>query len=148
MPVAKKNQLPDLIDNRAPFYITTNDVPYFGVDDENVRWRIRVFNTKSIKDDKLIKNVDQWYDIHAMGCTVWTANELNENVDIVDKEERWYEKAPQVKTLLQMKNGNYQRREELLKLTWRRLKLSLLLKLILVQHRAWVLERRQTCQWK
>ena len=61
MPVAKKNQQPDLIDNRVPFYITTNDVPYFGVDDENVRPRIRVYNTKSIKYDKLIKNVDQCF---------------------------------------------------------------------------------------
>ena len=59
MPVAKKNQQPDLIDNRAPFYITANDVSYFGEDDENVGRRIRVFNTKSIKDGKLIKNVDQ-----------------------------------------------------------------------------------------
>ena len=42
MPVAKKNQQTDLIDNRAPFYITTDDVPYFGEDDENVRRRIRV----------------------------------------------------------------------------------------------------------
>ena len=59
MPVAKKIRQPDLIDNRAPFYITTNDVPHFGEDDENVRRRFRVLNTKSIKDDKLIKNVDQ-----------------------------------------------------------------------------------------
>ena len=61
MPVAKKNQQPDLIDNRAPFFIATNDVPYFGEDDENVRRRIRVCDTKSMKDDKLIKNVDQWF---------------------------------------------------------------------------------------
>ena len=100
MPVAKKNQQPDLIDNRAPFYITTNDVPYFGEDDENVRRRIRVFNTKSIKDDKLIKNVDQWCDVHAMDCIVWTANELNENIEIVDKDERWYENAPPVENIV------------------------------------------------
>ena len=81
MHLAKKNQQPDLIDNRAPFYITTNDVPYFGEDDENECRRIRVFNTKSIKDDKLIKNVDQWCDVHAMDCIVWTANELNDNID-------------------------------------------------------------------
>ena len=96
MPVAKKNQQPGLIDSRAPFYITTNDVPYFGEDDENVRRRIRVFNTKSIKDDKSIKNVDQWCDVHAMDCIVWTANELDENIDIVDKDERWCENAPPV----------------------------------------------------
>ena len=100
MPVAKKNRQPDLIDNRAPLYITTTDVPYFGEDDENMRRRIRVFNTKSIKDDKLIKNVDQWCDVHAMGCIVWTANELNENVDIVDKDERWYENAPPVENIV------------------------------------------------
>ena len=88
IPVAKKNQQPDLIDNRAPFYITTNDVPYFREDDENLRRIIRVFNTKSIKDDKLIKNVDQWCDVHAMDCIVWAANELNENIEIVDKDER------------------------------------------------------------
>ena len=96
MSVAKKNQQPDLIDNRPPFYITTNDVPYSGEDDENVHRRIRVFNTKSIKDDKLIKNVDQWCDVHAMYCIVWTANELNENIGIVDNDERWYENAPPV----------------------------------------------------
>ena len=101
MPVAKKNQQPDLTDNRAPFYITTNDVTYFGEDDENVHRRIRVFfNRKSIKDDKLIKNVDQWCDVHAIDCIVWTANELNENIEIVDKNERLYENAPPVENIV------------------------------------------------
>ena len=98
--MAKQNQRPDLIDNRALFYITTNDVPYFGEDDENVRRRIRFFKTKSIKDDKLIKNMHQWCDVHAMDCIVWTANELNENIDIVDKDERWYENAPPVENIV------------------------------------------------
>ena len=35
-----------------------------------------------------------------MDCTVWTANELDENIEIVDKDERWYENAPPVKNIV------------------------------------------------
>ena len=44
--------------------------------------------------------MDQWCDVHAMDCIVWTANELNENIEIADKDERWYENAPPVENIV------------------------------------------------
>ena len=39
---AVKHGKPKILDNRCPFYITTNEIPYFGNDEENVQRRIRV----------------------------------------------------------------------------------------------------------
>ena len=44
---AVKHGKPKILDNRCPLYITTNEVPYFGNDEENVQRRIRVFKTNS-----------------------------------------------------------------------------------------------------
>ena len=43
-----KNGAPVAVNNRAPFYIATNDVPYFGEDDQNVQRRRKAFNTQSV----------------------------------------------------------------------------------------------------
>ena len=44
--------------------------------------------------------MDQWCDVHAMDCIVWTANELNENIDMVNKDDRWYDNAPPVENIV------------------------------------------------
>eukprot|EP00112_Aurelia_sp_Birch-Aquarium-sp1_P010315 Seg2209.2 transcript_id=Seg2209.2/GoldUCD/mRNA.D3Y31 product="hypothetical protein" protein_id=Seg2209.2/GoldUCD/D3Y31 len=51
-------------DSKSPFYITTNEVPYFGVDDENVKRRVKIFETKSLPKCKT--NVDRWTRENAM----------------------------------------------------------------------------------
>ena len=60
--------------NKSPFYITTNDVPKFGNEDENVKRRIIVFETKSLPETR--PRIDKCLCKNAMDCIVWTAEEI------------------------------------------------------------------------
>ena len=91
---AVKHGKPKILDNRCPFCITTNKVPYFGNDEENVQRRIRVFKTKSL--ESCLTNVDRWIRDNPMDCIVWIAQETEENIELVDVDERWYERNPPV----------------------------------------------------
>ena len=88
---AVKHQQPKCVWNNSPFYITTNHVPDFGEESENVERRITVFETKSLATTT--PGVDNWIFQNAMDCLVWVANEINENIHHVPREERWYEDA-------------------------------------------------------
>ena len=74
---AIKHGKPRSIENRIPFYITTNELSYFGNDDVNVKRRVRVFTTKSL--DSCETNVDRWIKDNPVDCIVWCAEEI-ENV--------------------------------------------------------------------
>ena len=91
---AVKHGKPKILDNRCPFYITTNKVPHFGNDEENVQRRIRVFKTKSA--ESCLTNVDRWIMDNPMDCIVWITQEIEENIELVDVDERWYEGNPHV----------------------------------------------------
>ena len=45
MVTSVKHGVPRQVNNNSPFYITTNHVPDFGNEDENVKRRIAIFNT-------------------------------------------------------------------------------------------------------
>ena len=66
-----KHQTGKCIINNSPFYITTNDVPNFGNEDENVKRRIITFETKSLPETRL--GIDQWLRKNAIDCIVWIA---------------------------------------------------------------------------
>ena len=34
---------------------------------------------------------DRWIFDHAMDCIAWMANVIDENVQLIEQEERWYE---------------------------------------------------------
>ena len=87
---AIKHGKPRSMENRIPFYITTNELPYFGNDDVNVKRRVRVFTTKSL--DSCKTNVDRWIKDNPMDCIVWCAQEIENLLNLVDPDERWYEK--------------------------------------------------------
>ena len=53
-----KHALPKCVNNNCPFYISTNNVPDFGEEDDNVKRRIRVFNTSSLPNT--IPGIDSW----------------------------------------------------------------------------------------
>ena len=91
---AVKHEKPKILDNRCSFYITTNEVPYFGNDEENVQRRIRVFKTKSL--ESCLTNVDRWIRDNPMDCIVWIVQEIEDNIELVDVNERWYEGNPPV----------------------------------------------------
>ena len=71
---AVKHGKPKMLDNRCPFHIATNEVPYFGNDMENVQRRIRAFRTKSL--ESCLTNVDRWIRDNPMDSIVWIAQEI------------------------------------------------------------------------
>ena len=91
MVTAVKHGLPRTVMNNSPFYITTNEVPNFGEDDENVKRRIVVFNTTSLPTTT--PGADRWMFTNAMHCIAWLANEINTFRRHVDPEELWYEET-------------------------------------------------------
>ena len=89
MVTAVKHGLPRTVMNNSPFYITVNEVPEFGDDDENVKRPIAVFKTKSLP--QYTSSADRWVFDHAMDCISWLANEITEHRDHIDNEDLWYE---------------------------------------------------------
>ena len=75
--------------NNSPFYITTNEVPDFGDDDDNVKRRIAIFETTTLPTT--IKGADKWIYDNAMDCLVWLANEVSSLRTHIDADELWYE---------------------------------------------------------
>ena len=84
-----KHQSPKTLVNKAPFYITTNDLPKFGSEDENVKRRVEVFETKAMSST--LSNVNDWLRRNCMDCIVWLANEINRLLQYLDEEDRWFE---------------------------------------------------------
>ena len=85
-----KHQTGKCIINSSPFYITTNHVPNFGNEDENVKRRIIAFETKSLSETR--PGIDKWLCKNAMDCNVWTAEEIEHHRSLIDSDELWYEK--------------------------------------------------------
>ena len=88
---ARCSGVPSTIMNNSPFYITTNEVPDFGDDDDNVKQRIAIFETTTLPTT--IKGADKWRHIYdnAMDCYVWLANEVSSLRTHIDADELWYE---------------------------------------------------------
>ena len=89
MVTSVKHGLPRCLMNHSPFYITTNTLPDFGDENDNVRRRIQVFETSSLPN--VISGIDSWIYDHAMDCVAWAAQEIENHHDLVSKEELWYE---------------------------------------------------------
>ena len=76
--------------NNSAFYITTNNVPNFGKDeDANVKRRLKIFETKSMQNPS--SKIQPWYRKNSMHCIAWTANEITRRRQLIDKGELWYE---------------------------------------------------------
>ena len=89
MVMSRKHQLPKYVNNNSPFYITTNNIPDFGDEDENVKRRIQVFQMTLLPNP--IAGIEYWIHEHAMDCIVWAANQITKHHDVISKEELWYE---------------------------------------------------------
>ena len=83
---AVKNEQLMCVWNKSPFYITTNAVPDFGKEMENVERRIAVYETQSLP--RTTAGVDKWIYDHAMNCLVWTANEITATQEALVREHR------------------------------------------------------------
>ena len=85
-----KHQSPKTLINKAPFYITTNELPNFGSEHDNVMRRVEVFKTQSLPST--LPNVNEWLRRNSMYCIVWAAQEIEQLLDFLNEEDRWYEK--------------------------------------------------------
>ena len=90
--IPRKHTSAKLVENKSPFYITTNILPNFGAEDENVQRRIYCFETVSLSMP--ILGAGKWMRENSMECIAWMANELNNNSNLIEEEERWYESLP------------------------------------------------------
>lgn len=89
--VAAKYQQPKIIENKAGIYITCNNLPQFDDEQENVERRLAIYPTKSLSHKSM--EAPKWMEDNAMQCLAWMANELNRNVDLIESDERFYEKT-------------------------------------------------------
>ena len=89
MVTAIKHSQPRCVNCYSPFYITTNKLPDFRTENEDVERRIQIFHTTSLP--VTLRNVDRWIYDNAMHSIAWMADEINENRDFIDPEELWYE---------------------------------------------------------
>ena len=91
MVTSVKHGVPRQVNNNSPFYITTNQVPDFGQEDENVKRRITIFNTTSLPEP--ISGIDRWIYDNAMHCIAWAADEIQEHRNLISEDEIWFENA-------------------------------------------------------
>ncbi|CAB3995433.1 sperm receptor for egg jelly-like [Paramuricea clavata] len=89
MVTAVKHGEPRRVMNNSPYYITTNNVPDFRDENENVERRIQVFNTTSLPSTT--PGIDRWIYDNAMDCIVWIAEQLEAHYQHIAKDELWYE---------------------------------------------------------
>ena len=91
MVTAVKHGEPRQVLNNSPYYITSNNVPDFGDQDQNVARHIQIFTTKSLPSTTT--GMDKWIYDNAMHCIAWIAQELQEHHQHIASEELWYEEA-------------------------------------------------------
>ena len=78
--------------NNSAFYITTNNVPNFGEDeDANVKRRLKIFETRSMPNPD--SKIEPWYRQNSMHCIAWAAKEITQHRNLVDQDELWYEEV-------------------------------------------------------
>ena len=63
-----KHQSSKTLINKAPFYITTNELSNFRSEHDNVMRRVEVFKTQSLPST--LPNVNEWLQRNSMQCTV------------------------------------------------------------------------------
>jgi hypothetical protein len=89
MVTAVKHGEPRRVMNNSPYYITTNHVPDFRDENENVERRIQVFNTTFLPSTT--PGIDRWIYDNAMDCIVWIAEQLEAHYQHIARDELWYE---------------------------------------------------------
>ena len=87
MPKSTKHKDATFVSNNSPYYITTNSLPSFGAEDDNVKGRIKAFETTSLPSTS--PNAERWMRKNAMHCIVWIAQETDRLKNHVDRQELW-----------------------------------------------------------
>ena len=87
---AVKHQKPRTLNVKSGMYLTCNELPDFGEDQQHIDKRISVFRTKSLVHK--IPDAPKWIEENPMKCLVYIINEINSNVQLLPENERFYEK--------------------------------------------------------
>ena len=71
--------------NNSAFYITTNNVPHFGEDeDANVKRRLKILETRSMPNPD--SKIEPWYRQNSMHCIALTAKEITQHHNLIDQD--------------------------------------------------------------
>uniref|UniRef100_A0A7M5X2B0 Uncharacterized protein n=2 Tax=Clytia hemisphaerica TaxID=252671 RepID=A0A7M5X2B0_9CNID len=89
-----KHKNPKMQNMQAGVYITCNEVPDYGNEQENVQLRLYICRTKKLKRTCL--DAPRWIQENAMQCLLWLALFINQNIEHVEPEERFYERPKDV----------------------------------------------------
>ena len=81
-----KHKTAKCIEDKTPFYITTNQLPNFGSEDINVQRRIVCFKTSSLQN--ICTNADQSMKANCMHCIAWLICEIEKYKKLVDPDEQ------------------------------------------------------------
>ena len=87
---AIKHQKPRTMNVKSGMYLTCNQLPDFGDDQQHIEKRIAVFHTTSLLDK--VPDAPKWIEENAMSCLVYILNEINSNVQVLPENERFYER--------------------------------------------------------
>ena len=116
MVTAVKHSQPRCLNYHSPFYITTNNVPDFGTENENVERCIHLFTTSSLPTPT--SGIDQWLFDNAMHCIAWMADEINSHRSLIPPAELWYEDDDNVNKMVPSQNIAVQwKRSEIVQIT-------------------------------
>lgn len=88
-PQSIKHQSPRIGEMHSGVFITCNQLPDFGSEQENVFRRLAVFQMKTLFEMSM--DAPEWIKNNSMQCLVWIVNVLNSNKHRISKEERFYE---------------------------------------------------------
>lgn len=88
-PQSIKHLTPKNQQMNAGVYITCNNIPNFGDEDESVKHRLAIYDTISLPEKNAA--APQWMKTHAFECIVWMINVINSNLKYLEEEERFYE---------------------------------------------------------
>lgn len=84
-----KHQTPRMQAMSAGVFMTCNELPNFGEEQANIMRRLSVYETKTLEIQ--YPEAPGWIKENAIECLVWMMTFINSNIDLVVKEERFYE---------------------------------------------------------
>ena len=89
-----KHENPKMQNMQAGVYLTCNEIPDYGSEQENVELRLYICRTKKLAH--LCGDAPRWIEENAMQCLLWLALFINKNIEHVEPEERFYERPRDV----------------------------------------------------
>ena len=100
---AIKHAAPKMQQMNAGVYLTCNNVPNFGAEQENVERRLYICQTITLPEKA--SEAPMWIQNNAMHCIAWMAGVINSNEKKLENEERFYERPRNVRASALLKNA-------------------------------------------